>query len=78
MTTEEALSAIYTQDRCPGCGKEFERPRRPDDTVVIPGHTTGDWLDPVCWLAGWTLAEARAMLRMREENNGRLTHAAHP
>ena len=74
---EPLLISGYRQDRCPGCGKPFERPcYRTDEETLIPGHTTGmhSYDSPVCWLGGWTVAEAKDMLRMQGERR----HAAHP
>ena len=72
---------IYVWSWCPGCDYRFEQRRDgTPDRVCVPRHTTGQqgMLGEPCWLSGWTLAEARDMIRMRAENGGRLTHAAHP
>lgn len=70
--------------RCPACGYMWEPGYGDgDEEIIIAVHAASGKgpLTPYtvrCWLAGWTLAEGKDMVRMRTENGGRLAHAAHP
>jgi hypothetical protein len=79
MTTTddpEYRTAYYVSMACPACGVPVgvHRDRRELSTLPMHPGPSGD----ICWVTGWTVAEAKAMVAMQWEDGGRLTRAAHP
>jgi len=50
------------------------------DGYVVRSHSVGDAdpFGPRCWMSGLNVRDAREIIRLREENGGRLKRAAHP
>lgn len=67
---------------CPECKAEITVwPGEMYDYLPVPRHWPGGQENlnaPFCWVSRYTWAEAEAMVRLRQENQGALLRSAHP